>query len=718
VTIRTTLQSLALRFAMGLAIGLLVVALTQVANLGFLKALELYTVDYRFQQRGISKPVFEQGNVVIVEISDADTLALVAPFPFPRSFYAHLIENLNRAGARTIVLDLMFDGSFAGDDSLRAVLSRYDNIVLAVKPRGQEMQGKYLVRSPERSYANVFYEPEHRVGAVTLPVDRDNVVRRYLPSVWSSGYLTPTLAFGALNHAYRLPADSLVRIADEAFLFSDRQIPKADDESFMLNYYGPARTFRVVPFSEVIDDESFWTKNELDIEEEINAFDENLMQVFSNKVVIVGSSIPREQEKYATPMVDSSGNPSMETMEIHATAIQNVIDRSFVQTPGDGLEALVVIGAAVLTFLGILAVKRIRGRSLVVLELISVLVVLVLLACVIELSVLTFSGSSLLMNVVNPSLAILFAYAGTIVYQYFARRREESVVRTMFSRFMSSEAVEQLVAKPALAKLGGEKRTLTVLFTDIADFTTVSEPLPAEKLVQFLNEYHDEMASIIFKHGGTLDKFEGDAVVAFWGAPLPTEDHAKRACLCALEMLTRLDQLRPRWQRTGKPAVEVRAGIYTDTMVTGNVGGKERYDYTVIGGGVALAARLQSENKLYRSRIIIGDSTYQLAKDAVIVRDLDFLLVKGRPEPVHVWELLGTSEASLNESQRQSLDAYHEGLRLFRDRQWNDAIVCMQQVKSLDPTCHAAEMYEQRASLYKLNPPPADWNGVYLPASK
>jgi len=236
--------------------------------------------------------------------------------------------------------------------------------------------------------------------------------------------------------------------------------------------------------------------------------------------------------------------------------------------------------------------------------------------------------------------------------------------------------------------------------------------------VQFLNEYHDEMASIIFKHGGTLDKFEGDAVVAFWGAPLPTEDHAKRACLCALEMLTRLDQLRPRWQRTGKPAVEVRAGIYTDTMVTGNVGGKERYDYTVIGGGVALAARLQSENKLYRSRIIIGDSTYQLAKDAVIVRDLDFLLVKGRPEPVHVWELLGTSEASLNESQRQSLDAYHEGLRLFRDRQWNDAIVCMQQVKSLDPTCHAAEMYEQRASLYKLNPPPADWNGVYLPSSK
>ena len=110
MTIRTTLQSLALRFAMGLAIGLLVVALTQVANLGFLKALELYTVDYRFQQRGISKPVFEQGNVVIVEISDADTLALVAPFPFPRSFYAHLIENLNRAGARTIVLDLIFDG--------------------------------------------------------------------------------------------------------------------------------------------------------------------------------------------------------------------------------------------------------------------------------------------------------------------------------------------------------------------------------------------------------------------------------------------------------------------------------------------------------------------------------------------------------------------------------------------------------------------------------
>lgn len=718
MTTRTRLHSLALRCALGLGIGLLVVVLTHVADVRFLKDVELFMVDYRFQQRGVSKPVSEQGNVVIVDVADADTLTLAEPFPFPRSYYAHLIENLNRAGARTIVLDMMFDGPFAGDDSLRAVLSRFDNIVLAVRPGGQERQGKYLVRSPERSYSNVFYEPQRRVGAVSVLVDADNVVRRYLPTVWSNGYLTPTLAFGALNHAYRLPADSVVHITDNAFHFADREIPKADDESFMLNYYGPARTFRFVPFSEVIDDESFWTKDELEIEEQINAFDENLMQVFSNKVVIVGSTMRREREAYAVPMTDSGDRPVMESMEIHATAIQNAIDRSFVQTPSDGFDVVVVISASVLTFLSVLAIKRLRGRSLLLLELISILVVLVLLACVVELAVLWFSGSSLLMNIVNPSLAILFAYGGTIIYQYGSRRREESVMRSMFSHLMSAEAVEQLVANPSLAKLGGEKRPLTVLFTDMTDFTTISEPLPADKLVQFLNEYHDEMASIIFKHGGTLDKFEGDAIVAFWGAPLPCEDHAKRACLCALEMLTRLDQLRTRWQRTGKPAVDVRAGIYTDTMVAGNVGGRERYDYTVIGGGVALSARLQAENKRYRSRIIIGDSTYQHVKDVVIARDLDLLLVKGRPEPVHIWELLGTSEAPANETQRRSLDVYHEGLRLYRDRKWNDAIACMQEVKSLDPTCRAAEIYEQRAALYKLNPPPEDWNGVFLSASK
>lgn len=718
MTTRTMLQSLALRCALGLGIGLLVVVLTRVADLGLLKDVELFLVDYRFQQRGVSKLVSEQGNVVIVDVSDVDTLALPEPFPFPRSYYAHLIDNLNRAGARTIVLNVVFDGPFSGDDSLRAVLSRYDNVVLAVRPRGQEMQGKYLVRSPQRDYANVFYESDRRVGANTIPVDRDAVVRRYLPSVWSSGYLTPSLAFGALNHAYRLPADSVVQSVDKAFLFSDRQIPEADDESFMLNYYGPARTFRFVPFSQVIDDEDFWTKDELDIEEQINAFDENLMQVFSNKVVIVGSTMPREREMFAVPMTTSGGRPTMESMEIHATAIQNVIDRNFVQATSGWFEFSVVIVGSLLTFLGVLAIKSIRGRSRIVLELLSVLLVLLFLVCVVELAVLQFSGSSVLMNVVNPSLAILSAYVGTIVYQAFSRRREESVLRSMFNHFMSSEAVERLVANPALARLGGERRSLTVLFTDIADFTTISEPLPAEKLVQFLNEYHDEMAAIVFKHGGTLDKFEGDATVAFWGAPLPCEDHAKRACMCALEMLTRLDQLRPRWQRTGKPAVEVRSGIYTDTMVVGNVGGRERYDYTVVGSGVALAARLQAENKRYRSRIIIGDSTYQQLKESVIARDLDLLLVKGNSEPVHIWELLSTSETPLNEPQQQSLDAYHEGLRLYRDRKWNEAIACMQQAKSLDPTCQAAEMYEQRASLYKLNPPPEGWNGVFLPNSK
>jgi len=440
--------------------------------------------------------------------------------------------------------------------------------------------------------------------------------------------------------------------------------------------------------------------------------------VFSNKVVIVGSTMSRERETYAAPMTDPSGRPMMESVEIHATAIQNVIDRNFVQAIAGWFEFTVVISASLMTFLSVLAVKRIRGRSLVVLELLSVLLVLVFLVVVVELSVLRFSGSSVLMNVVNPSLAIVFAYVGTIVYQAFSRRREESILKSMFSHVVSSDAVEQLVANPALARLGGEKRALTVLFTDIADFTTISEPLPAEKLVQFLNEYHDEMASIVFKCGGTLDKFEGDATIAFWGAPLPCEDHAKRACLCALEMLARLDQLRPRWQRTGKPAVEVRSGIYTDTMVAGNVGGRGRYDYTVIGAGVALAARLQAENKRYRSRIIIGDLTYQHLKDAVIARDLDLLQVKGRPEPVHIWELLGTSETPLNEPQQQALEAYHEGLRLYRDRKWNEAIACMQQAKSLDPTCQAAEMYEQRASLYKLNPPSEDWNGVFLPGNK
>jgi adenylate cyclase len=278
---------------------------------------------------------------------------------------------------------------------------------------------------------------------------------------------------------------------------------------------------------------------------------------------------------------------------------------------------------------------------------------------------------------------------------------------------LSKEIVDILIAHPATAKLGGDERSVTILASDIADFSTISEPLPPEKLVLFLQEYREEMTAIVLKHGGTLDTFRGDMMLAFWGAPIAHEDHARRACVAAMEIQARLEQVRPRWQRTGKPAVDVRIGIDTGDVVIGNMGGRARFDYSVIGETVNFARRLETANKDYRSQIILSDSTYGHVRDTVIARELDLLLMKGRTEPVKIWELLTTIDAPLHALRQQALDSYHLGLQQFRERQWNDAIRSLQEAKALDPTCFAADVYEQRALYYKLNPPGPDWNGVF-----
>ncbi len=206
--------------------------------------------------------------------------------------------------------------------------------------------------------------------------------------------------------------------------------------------------------------------------------------------------------------------------------------------------------------------------------------------------------------------------------------------------------------------------------------------------------------------------------MAFWGAPIPQKDHALRTCLASLEMQKRLAALRPKWKKEGKPGLEVRIGANTGTMIVGNMGGRDRFDYTVIGDSVNLASRLEGANKQYGSSIMISDMTYQHVKAQVKVRELDLIQVKGKTEPVKVWELLGTADMTMNENQKQSLEIYHEGLRLYRERNWQEAIAYFQQAKQLDPTCRVSEIYEQRANLYQLNPPPADWTGVFVMTTK
>jgi adenylate cyclase len=715
------LTALLLRLGIGLGIGLVVVVLTHVLDIGFLKDIEFLTIDYRFQQRGVTRDLAREGNVVIVKISDEDVKALPEKFPFPRSYYAHVIENLNRAGARAVAIDLTFDSPGRGDDTLRAVLRnpRYGNVVLGVKATGEESTARYELRSLERTYNTIFYEPGRRVGVVNVLFDRDNVVRRYLPKITIGDYPTPTLGFAALNAYFKAPSDYTAKVEETSFVYGKIPVPKYDDVTFLLNYYGPVETFRYEPFANVINDETFWTKDELEIGESLDTFDENMMRIFKDKIVLIGSTMAEERDIHTTPMVNPrDGARTMHGVEIHATAIQNILDGSFVHAADPLLEIGLILVLSALTFAGIVTLKQVKVRYVAVLEVGSVLIIAAVMLGIAELAVVAFTTNSVMMSIIHPALAVVLAYVGTIVYQYLAERQQKAMIKGVFSHYINPSVVNELISDPEKAKLGGDRRELTVFFSDIAGFTSISESLPPEQLVLLLNDYLEEMTKIIFKYEGTLDKYEGDAVMAFWGAPIRQDDHALRTCLAALEMQKRLEVLRPRWVKEGKPEIAIRIGINTGTMIVGNMGGQDRFDYTVIGDSVNLASRLEGANKQYGSKIMISEFTHKHVAKKVVVRELDLIQVKGKNEPVRVYELLGLSTMPLTEEQKQSHELYHEGLKLYRNRNWAEAIAYMEQAMKLDPTCRVAQIYIERSNLYQIAPPPDDWNGVFVMTTK
>jgi len=729
---KKTLPTL-IRIAIGLGIGAIVIVLTQgifFDKIGILQSIDQLTVDLRYQnryQQSQPRALKDNGNVVIVSISDDDLKAMPRAFPFPRSYYAHLIENLNSAGAAVIGLDITFDSPREGDTVLAEVLQKYNNVVLATTVQTGGSNEYVDVRSLKENYGNVFFETNRRqIGLTNVIWDRDQVVRRYMPMMTAGDNLIPTLAFASLDRYLKFPPLTRVKDTEQNFVLANRVIPKYDATSFMLNYYGPSKYengFRYIPFAQVIDDSTFKTKDELDYETDINAFDEGTKSLIKNKIVLVGSIMPEERDYHNVPIPTIEGgkkNYTMNGVEIHATAIQNVLDGNFITILEPSLEMVLILSLSLVTFFGLWRFRQIKMRHVWILEIVSFIIVLLLVFGIFELAIVLFASSSVLMNIVNPSLAVVLAYFGTAVYQYLAEREQKAMIKGVFGHYLNPAVVNILVNEPEKAKLGGDRRELTIFFSDIASFTTISEHYHKnpEGLVELLNEYLDEMTSIVLKYDGTLDKYEGDALMAFWGAPLPQKDHALRTCYAALDMQKRLAELRPKWKKEGKPELAARCGVNTGIVIVGNMGGKDRFDYTVIGDSVNLASRLEGANKQYQSQIMISDFTFNHVKGKVVTRELDLIQVKGKTEPVKVYELLGKTGMQMTENQKQSIELYHEGLKLYQERKWEEAIAYFQQTFSLDETCYVAQIYTQRASLYQINPPPDDWNGVFIMTTK
>lgn len=632
-----------------------IIAFIITEHIPILKGAELKTIDLRFNYRGLLPGYADSSKIVIVAIDESSLDRAPNRWPWPRSYYARLLRNLKKAGARVVVFDINFDApdlNPENDNEFRKAIEETGNVVLAgrgvkdIRAKGKFIQAENLLR-------NIFVgTPNSIPGIVEVIRDYDGVCRRYVPVFEIADSIFPSLGLATLLSYYELTIDSVYDIPSKTpfengfFKIGHLKVPKFDDKTWFINYAGPAGTFRYVSFIDVLDDRDFKTKDELKYGD-INTFDNSeygLLQdeTFKDKIVIVGSAIPEFKGELGdllpAPFVKDESN-LMYGIEIHANAIATIVEQKFIMRASWFISFLITYVISFLSYLTILGVRRIKISPEFLLEVLIMLVLIFIFGAWVYFSMLIFT-KGLILPVMSPVLTGLITYTGSVAYQYLLERKQKVIIKKIFSHYVHPSVVNQLIANPALVRLGGEKREMTVLFTDLWEFTSISETYSPEFVFNQLNEYFEVMTKVIFRYGGTLDKYIGDAIVAFWGAPIYYEDHALRACLCALKMQFELQKLRLKWESEGKPLFYMRIGINTGEMMVGNIGGSGRFNYTVIGDSVNLGARLEEANKNLGTSIIISEYTYKKVKDFVKVRELGDIIVKGKTEPVKIYELL------------------------------------------------------------------------------
>jgi len=297
------------------------------------------------------------------------------------------------------------------------------------------------------------------------------------------------------------------------------------------------------------------------------------------------------------------------------------------------------------------------------------------------------------------------------LYRALIEEKEKRRVRSAFGQYLSPEVIRRLLLNPQLVE--PRKTEISVMFSDIRGFTTISEKLDAQDLAHFLNLYLSDMTRIVFDRHGTLDKYIGDAVMAFWGAPFEEPGHATRACESSLDMMKRVGELQKQWKAEGKPHLDIGIGLNTGVASVGNMGSSLRYGYTALGDAVNLSSRLEGLNKDYGTHIIVNESTYKAVKDSnFIFRELDLIRVKGKLQPVTIYELVGRgSDASAETS--ELLARFVAARTLFQSRRWQEAQQAFQSILQSNPTDGPSRTYWKRCQEYLFDEPPLNWDGVF-----
>lgn len=744
----------------------------QGAGFLFIQEMEQRTLDARFAWRG-KRPV--DPRIVIVGI-DEKTLQTIGSFPLPRSKYALLVHHLQQGGARVIAFDVTFptaESSEALDilERLRAeigasgsatvkkqVLQLQDKVLqleqqsdmdaqfaAALKDAGNVVLGHLFLNSRSDpkladAYFNIVWakafpqvlkvkssnrdfdlnqawvqgggiiatgveanlpklaEAAASYGFFNIAPDADGTIRRALFMIrYQDQDFFPSLALQVLRQYESIPDQQIAAYVAsdglERIQFGNHELHPWQDGSALINFAGPYRSYPHCSMVDVIT----------------GAVPE---EAFRDKIVLIGGTALGIGDLRNTPF-EKQGSGYM-GVEIHANILDNLLHsaephRTFLIR--GFREEMVDIGFIVLFGLG-MGLWFSHPRPLM-----ATLTAMLAITAFSGFIYYGFVHWGRWYSFVVPVGTLVASYASITSFRVIHEEREKRKIRKTFSQYLSPGVIELIEKDPQrYIRPGGEVQDLTVMFSDIRDFTTLSEGLTPDELVRLLNEYLSMMTEILFRNLGTLDKYIGDAIMAFWGSPYPQQDHAYRACCCALEMIASLEQLNRKWTAEGRREISIGVGLNTGPVNVGNMGSDKRLAWTVMGDNVNLASRLEGMTKKYRSRVIISENTYSEVAHQFVAREVDRIRVKGKKQPVVIYQLL----APISERQTYAslLAQYNEALDVYRTQNWREAAERFGGLLAAYPDDGPTQVLLDRCIEFMEKAPDPDWDGVYVMKSK
>ncbi len=692
-----------------LVLSFILSSLSLLTIFGFFDRFENQIYDIRFTERYYGKS--EEGSlrdIVIVDIDTRSSDRLGKYFEWPRSYFAKAVDRLSESGAGTTAFDILFDTSrFYDQDSIlvESVISA-GNVITGYSFEFEDRDNFIYADTLDASPLNaVAFNPENDFIVEQFPVmgigsrnildasagngflgidsDPDGVIRRVQLVKKYMGLYYPSFAFTLALRT--LEADhETVKFENGKYIEfysgikgENIRIPLDRDNYMYIHYKGTWRTFRTVSFYDVM-------KSRVG------------KRTFRDKPVLIGSSLRGLMDLRSTPV-----QKHFPGVEVQASILNTILTGDFIYRSPKGLTVFIMIVMIILASAIIFTRLNIAF---------STFIILVFGWGYYLIAARLFNQNNYVLDLTRPLFALFFAFLTAYTLKYYKENKAKRFIRATLGKYVPENVSREILKDPGRFKPGGEKKEITMLFSDIRSFTSYSEKTDPEELVGFLNIYLKKMTGVIKTNKGTLDKYMGDAIICFFGAPVEN-DHAYHACESALGMMSELKILKKELEKDTFRNIDIGIGINTDVVTVGNIGSDDLFDYTAIGDGMNLASRLEGLNKYYGTNILISGNTYEKVKDRFIFRELDEVSVKGKGKPVKMFELLSRIENRTDEKTEEKRLKYSEALDLYKS---GDFIRAKKLFSSLADGYGdvSSELMARRCGVM-IQQPPSDWKGVW-----